>query len=169
MEVFKQSIVDGLLVSNFGSVKRVSDGKILAVHTDFNGYKIVKDGKSKQYKIHRMVAEAFCEKHEGCNIVCHKNDVKADNRDVNLYWGTYSTNNKDRFSNLKDCNSGENNPRFIESEVFYDYPYVFKKKLAVRKMKMEDFNCVKHELVINKDGKKRWKNKYTLKIENETN
>lgn len=169
MEVFKQSIIEDLLISNYGVVKRISDDKILAVHTDACGYKVVRDGKVSQYKIHRMVAEAFCEKFEDCNCVCHKNDVKADNRSDNLYWGTYSDNNKDRFANLKDSNVGKENPRFIESDVFYDYPYTFKKKLAVRNMKMEEFNCEKHELVINKCGKQRWKYKYTLKIENETN
>lgn len=166
MEIFKKSIVEGLEVSNFGTVKRISDNKILAVHTDFNGYKIVKYD-NKHVKVHRLVASSFCEKSYNNNCVCHKNDVKADNRAENLYWGNYSTNNKDRFINGKDSNKGINNPRYLDSEVFIDFPYNFKKKLKLRDLTEEDFIIEKHELIINEQGKKRWKYKYTLK--NETN
>lgn len=164
MEVFKKSIIEGLEVSNFGTVKRISDNKILAIHTDFNGYRIIKYD-NKQIKVHRLVASAFCEKSENNNCVCHKNDVKADNRSENLYWGNYSTNNKDRFINRKDTNKGVHNPRYIDSEVFIDFPYNFKKKIKLRNLTEEDFIIEKHELIINKKCKKRWKYKYTLKNE----
>ena len=165
MEVFKKSIEEGLEVSNFGSVKRISDNKILAVHTDFYGYKIIRFN-NKQIKVHRLVASSFCEKLDNDNnCVCHKNDIKADNRAENLYWGNYGTNNKDKFINGKDSNKGIDNPRYLDSEVFIDFPYNFKKKLNLRNLTCNDFIIEKYKLIINEKGKKRWKYKYTLKNE----
>ena len=46
----------------------------------------------KQYSVHRIVAEAFCYKPEGCNEVNHINENKTDNRACNLEWCTHKEN-----------------------------------------------------------------------------
>lgn len=46
----------------------------------------------KKYAIHRLVAEAFCSKPEGCNIVNHLDNNPANNHYTNLEWTTYSGN-----------------------------------------------------------------------------
>lgn len=51
-----------------------------------------KNGKSKKFMVHRLVAELFCEKREGCEIVNHKDGNKHNNFASNLEWVTASEN-----------------------------------------------------------------------------
>jgi hypothetical protein len=81
-------------VSNLGDVKSLNykkskTEKLLKLAIASDGYFVVglyKDSKSKQYKVHKLVAMAFLN-HIPCGyeVVCdHKNDVKTDNRLENL-------------------------------------------------------------------------------------
>ena len=87
-------------VSNMGRVKSLNyrnTGKegILKRYGDCHGYPIVglyKDGKSKCYLVHRLVATAFCENPEGYTEVNHINEDKADCRAENLEWCSRSYN-----------------------------------------------------------------------------
>ena len=54
---------------------------------------LCKDGKRKWYRIHRLVATAFCENPEGYTDVNHINEDKSDNRAENLEWCSRSYNN----------------------------------------------------------------------------
>ena len=70
--------------------------RILKPIRDKYGYVVVnlhKDAKSKTYKIHRLVATAFCENPEGYTEVNHINEDKADCRAENLEWCSRSYNN----------------------------------------------------------------------------
>ena len=76
-------------------------GKQLKIGIDNNGYKRVhlrtKDGKKKTCSIHVLKARAFIYSPNplGYNVVRHLNDIKTDNRLINLVWGTQSNNNLD--------------------------------------------------------------------------
>lgn len=51
------------------------------------------DGKSKhQLSVHRLVAEAFCDRKDGQNEVNHLNEDKQENRASNLAWCTRQEN-----------------------------------------------------------------------------
>mgnify|MGYP003362066879 FL=1 len=92
-------------VSNLGrvkSLKRRSKFKIIyediiKKQTNVNhGYLIVslsKNGKKKNFYVHRLVAEAFIPKTETKNDVNHINENKHDNRAKNLEWCTKKYNN----------------------------------------------------------------------------
>lgn len=54
---------------------------------------LVRANVTKNTTVHRIIAEAFIDKPEGCNVVNHKNGIKTDNRIENLEWTTYSANN----------------------------------------------------------------------------
>lgn len=92
-------------VSNFGKIKRIE-------HKDNNGHiykerilKLIKqsnsgylhvhlskNGVAEWRSVHRLVAEAFVDKREGCNIVNHLDNNPSNNRADNLEWTTYKGN-----------------------------------------------------------------------------
>lgn len=67
------------------------------------GYKrvsLTKDGESKKYFIHRLVANEFLEKIKGKEYINHKNGVKDDNNLSNLEWCTPSENEHHSYNTL---------------------------------------------------------------------
>lgn len=90
-------------ISDLGRVRPVKPSrysknrtKVLAALPSPRGYlhvSLYAGGRHKTASIHRMVAEAFLgpPPFSGA-LVCHKNDVKTDNRACNLEWGTNQSN-----------------------------------------------------------------------------
>ena len=69
-----------------------------------NGYirvQLFKDGKFKNYSIHRLVANAFVDNKNNMPEVNHKNEDKSDNRFNNLEW----------CSRKQNCNYGTRSER----------------------------------------------------------
>jgi hypothetical protein len=50
----------------------------------------------RSVRVHRLVAEAFCERRPEHQCVRHLNGLKTDNRAVNLAWGTFVENEADK-------------------------------------------------------------------------
>lgn len=93
------------MVSTLGNVKSIKFGKerILSPGMQKNGYLMVilcKDGKTKHYSIHRLVAEAFIPNPFKLPCVNHKG-LKTDNRVEMLEWCSYSYNNTYNDRHLK--------------------------------------------------------------------
>lgn len=64
-------------------------------HTIAQGYPLVRlsrDGVSRNYLIHRLVAIAFIGDPDDGREVCHKDGNRANPRVENLYWGTRADN-----------------------------------------------------------------------------
>ena len=85
-----------LLVSNYGRVMNSTTGKILKPRPTKTGYlrvhTMIVNGKRKDLYIHRLVAEAFCYRHEGCNVVNHIDFDNSNNHAENLEWTTQKYN-----------------------------------------------------------------------------
>lgn len=77
------------------------------------------DGKSKCAFVHQMVALAFIgPKPFPDAIVCHKDDVKTNNRADNLEWGTHKSNAETRESiGVSSRGEGNGHARLTEDDV----------------------------------------------------
>ena len=121
------------MISNTGKVKSLGNGKsnnskkrILKEGKDGRGYLYVilcKDGKVKMHKIHRLVAQAFCENPMGYKEVNHIDENKENNCAENLEWCSrsyntnYGTRNQRVGEKLKGRkNSEEHNKKIAESK-----------------------------------------------------
>jgi hypothetical protein len=91
-------------VSNFGNIRSINyklTGKTqeLKQKTDKDGYKsvhIFNNGKGGHLRTHRLVACTFLNEDIKTKLcVCHKNDIRDDNRLDNLFFGTNAENIKD--------------------------------------------------------------------------
>lgn len=104
--------LDRIIIDSKGR-KRLFEGKIMKLKSDRYGYLYVslnKNGK-KNFKVHRLVAEAFIPNTEDKKHVDHINTNKEDNRVENLRWVTPKENNNNELTkeHKKGCQLGEKN------------------------------------------------------------
>lgn len=84
-----------------GRYRQTYKGRMLKPILKSIGYYVVslhRNGLCKQSFIHRLVADAFCEKPNGCDVVDHINTDTKDNRYSNLRWTTTEGNLKNPIS-----------------------------------------------------------------------
>jgi hypothetical protein len=97
-------------VSTHGRVRNAKSGRILKPQTDSDGYLFVrlsKDGKCKNHKIHRLIAQEFIDNPHNKPCVDHINRDRKDNFLDNLRWCTASENSRNK-TKRKDNSSGIN-------------------------------------------------------------
>ena len=84
-------VLDGRYqVSNTGQVRN-SKGHILKPCNNGNGYLYIK-ANGKHHYVHRLVAEAYCDRPDGCNTINHLDHNIANNSSSNLEWCTQGDN-----------------------------------------------------------------------------
>ena len=87
-------------VSNTGQAKSLNykgsgEAKLLKQSTNKQGYKritLCKNGKTKRYSVHRLVALAFIPNPDNLPIINHKDENPSNNNVNNLEWCTYKYN-----------------------------------------------------------------------------
>lgn len=82
--------------SRYGKCRNVRHkARMLKQGKTARGYLLVvlcnKDGH-KSHMVHRLVASAFCQKPEGCDVVNHIDNIKTNNCASNLEWCTQKDN-----------------------------------------------------------------------------
>jgi len=79
-------------VSSRGWLRNTKTGRVLRPQLNMSGYPSTRLGRGNPVRIHRLVAEAFCPRAEGCTIVNHKDGDRANNCSENLEWVSYAGN-----------------------------------------------------------------------------
>lgn len=90
---------DIYLVSNFGNVMRISDGKTLKPQLvskqRYPAVRLSLKGFSKFFLVHRLVAEAFIPNPENKPLVVHKDGKSENCLQTNLAWASYDERTND--------------------------------------------------------------------------
>jgi hypothetical protein len=101
---------DGLyMISNYGNVysiprKNTKGGLVRKdYHFGYNRVTLCKDGKTKKFFVHRLVAQHFLPNPNNLPQVNHKDENKSNNRVDNLEWCTAKEN----------CNYGKRNEKIL--------------------------------------------------------
>lgn len=96
MEQWKQipNVVGFYEVSNTGKVRNGKTKKLLEPRPTKNNYLRVhiSNGRTRDVYIHRLVADAFCYRAYGCDIVNHIDNNPLNNNSENLEWTTQFKN-----------------------------------------------------------------------------
>ena len=174
-------------VSNIGRVrslnyKRTGKGKILKNIEDYKGYLevgLTKNGKRKQFKVHRLVAEAFIPNPENKPCIDHINTVKSDNRVENLRWVTYkeNSNNEKTLEKFKGENhhffgkhhTEETKKKMSEAQKGENNHMYGKHHTEETKKKMSETQKGEKGSMYGKTGEKHPKSKSVVQIDQTTN
>ena len=107
-------------VSNLGEIKSLNyrntgKEKIIKPRKNKGGYLRVvlcKNGKQKDFLVHRLVAVAFIPNHNNYNQVNHKDENPSNNNVNNLEWCTskYNSNYGNRNKKLSESHKGKKYP-----------------------------------------------------------
>jgi len=99
---------------------RLHKGQIIKGTFNSRGYRVVtltdKDGKKGRYLLHRIIASAFCERRDGCDVVNHLDFNPANNRADNLEWTTAIGNMRYSAERGRFKKTGEWKRKIIDSQ-----------------------------------------------------
>lgn len=109
-------------VSDLGRVRSQKSGewKVMKAINDNRGYlqvQLSKDGKKKNFFVHRLVAQAFIENDDDNKTqINHRNEIKSENRIWNLEWCTAQYN-----STYNGLRKRQSRPKYKQNEIKYLY------------------------------------------------
>lgn len=112
MEYFKIANFENLEISKSGVIRNRNTLKIKSQYVGSTGYYMTSvsvNNKTKPYRVHRLLAETFIQKRDGCSFVNHIDGNKLNNSLENLEWCTHLENMQHAFRTGLANNSNEKN------------------------------------------------------------
>lgn len=94
-------------VSNFGRIKNIKKNIILKPQINNHGYCMIalyKNKKFKNYRVHRLVAQAFIPNYDKKPVIDHIDGNKQNNHFKNLRWCTREENNNNPITKYRRLN-----------------------------------------------------------------
>lgn len=114
-------------ISNFGRLASTLSGKwklrkLTNSKKDYFRVNLIYNGKNKTILIHRIVAEHFLVRNDGCNEVHHKDGNKQNNKVSNLEWIDKKTHAKKHYEkNKKMCEAMNNYNKYIKPKIIHQF------------------------------------------------
>ena len=107
--------------------------------------KLCKNGKKKCFKLHRLLALAFIPNPEHKRTIDHINNIRDDNRLINLRWATDKEQQANRYRHPpKDITPGN----IRKTKYGYQWQYYMKGKRKSKQMKnLEDLEKYRDEIL----------------------
>lgn len=96
------------LINNKGDIINTKTGVNLKQSLNIHGYlkvALCKNGKSKTFCVHRLVAKVFVPNPNNYNVVNHKDEIKTNNSSDNLEWCTTQYNHNYGQALIKNGNA----------------------------------------------------------------
>lgn len=112
MEYFKIAKLENFEISKSGVIRNCNTLKIKSQYVSSTGYYMISvsiNNKTKPYRVHRLLAETFIPKKDGCLFVNHIDGNKLNNSLENLEWCTHLENMQHAFRTGLANNSNEKN------------------------------------------------------------
>lgn len=107
------------MISDKGNVWSNKSDKMLKQFDNGYGYlrvSLTKNGKTKQYLVHRLVAETFLSKNSKDQCVNHIDENRKNNCLSNLEWCTYKHNANHGTKNIRMVKSRETSPKWLREQ-----------------------------------------------------
>ena len=103
-------------VSNMGRVRRNGRIRKQNYYSIYPGIDLCKNGKTTQYRVHRLVLEAYVGKRPDGMVCRHLDGDKRNNRIDNLTWGTQKENARDMVEHGRACQGTKNAHAVLNEE-----------------------------------------------------
>lgn len=125
-------------VSNFGNLRKINQAKVSLLKTTKNcyGYHTIglwKNGKVKQYRVSRLVAEAFIPNPDNKPYVDHIDTDKSNNIVTNLRWVTPKENSNNSLTIAHMLQSWDSEER-RQKQSISNYSFLHPRAKAVAKL-----------------------------------
>jgi len=130
---------DNYLITSSGKIWSLKSNNFLKPNIVRSGYKMVRlyrNGWAKDYLVHRIVAEVYCNNPDNKRVVNHKDGNKLNNYFLNLEWNTDSENQLHAIrTGLKKIRYGSRHPNSKLSEQnIEDIKTLYKSNLTLKQI-----------------------------------
>ena len=121
LEIFKPIVgYENYLISNLGNLKYNNTIRYIKKSKDKQGYETIgltdKNKKSKNFKVHKLVAECFIPNINNKKIIVHLDNNKSNNNINNLKWKSIQEHNRERENGIRNIDFDDNKLKDIQKQ-----------------------------------------------------